>query len=210
MSAIAPRGEAPHAVPGGHGAVLAISAIFAVGYTWTAWPSLSVVILRTLRSSQGRRPLAGGLAGGLAGVLEVGLAAGPDDYSATKTGEIVRADLVFGLVFGLAFGLTGGLTFGPAVGFAGGLTGGLVFGPIFGLAGMRYIALLSLTRRWTDRWLPWRLKSFLQWCYHAGLMRIAGIGYQFRHRELQDYLARNPADLGAHPTQLAAASRDQS
>jgi hypothetical protein len=41
--------------------------------------------------------------------------------------------------------------------------------------------------------LPWRLGRFLHWCYtDAGLVRTAGIAYQFRHRELQDYLARHP------------------
>ncbi|MGX7829657.1 hypothetical protein ACTG9Q_31675 [Actinokineospora sp. 24-640] len=40
--------------------------------------------------------------------------------------------------------------------------------------------------------LPWRLGRFLHWCYQAGLIRQAGIGYQFRHRELQDHLAHHP------------------
>jgi hypothetical protein len=41
--------------------------------------------------------------------------------------------------------------------------------------------------------VPWRLGHFLAWSYNAGLIRTAGIGYQFRHRELQDHLARHPA-----------------
>lgn len=45
--------------------------------------------------------------------------------------------------------------------------------------------------------------SFLHWCYQAGLVRVAGIGYQFRHRELQDYFVRNP---GAPLKKLAAES----
>jgi hypothetical protein len=61
-----------------------------------------------------------------------------------------------------------------------------------GLVGWRYIALLLGTRRWSSHWLPWRLSVFMNWCYDAGLLRIAGIGCQFRHRELQDYLACNP------------------
>jgi len=77
-----------------------------------------------------------------------------------------------------------GLAFGPAY--------GPVFGPAFGLAGIRYVALLLLTRTGTKRSLPRRLGKFLNWCYQAGLIRIAGGGYQFRHRELQDYLARHP------------------
>jgi hypothetical protein len=34
------------------------------------------------------------------------------------------------------------------------------------------------------------LSSFVQWCYHCGLLRIAGNAYQFRHDELQRYFAR--------------------
>jgi hypothetical protein len=109
---------------------------------------------------------------------------------------------------GLAAGLAGGLAGELADGLAGELADGLGVGLVFGPAGMRYIALLSLTRRWSDRWLSWRLGSFMQWCYHAGLLRIAGISYQFRHQELQDYLARNPADPGASRT-LATVSRGE-
>lgn len=82
------------------------------------------------------------------------------------------------------------------VGLAGGLAFGLTFGPVFGLTGgpvsVRYLALLILTRRSAKRRLPWRLSHFLAWCYDAGLIRTAGTAYQFRHRELQDYLARQP------------------
>ncbi|NBE94510.1 MULTISPECIES: hypothetical protein [unclassified Nonomuraea] len=30
------------------------------------------------------------------------------------------------------------------------------------------------------------------WWFGAGLLRISGTAYQFRHRELQDYLAAHP------------------
>ncbi|MFF2009680.1 NACHT domain-containing protein [Streptomyces sp. NPDC058195] len=78
-------------------------------------------------------------------------------------------------------------------------------GPALGAAGVRYVALLLCTRRWwSDQPLPWRLGRFLDWCCDAGLMRTAGIGYQFRHRELQDFLARGgirhePPDGGPAP-----------
>lgn len=64
-------------------------------------------------------------------------------------------------------------------------------GPALGAAGVRYIAFLLCTRRWwSDQPLPWRLGRFLDWCCDAGLTRTAGIAYQFRHRELQDFLTR--------------------
>ncbi|MFD5017146.1 NACHT domain-containing protein [Streptomyces chartreusis] len=53
----------------------------------------------------------------------------------------------------------------------------------------RYLAFLCVCR---GRILPWRLGAFLNWCYDAGLLRISGIAYQFRHRELQDWLADHP------------------
>ncbi len=38
--------------------------------------------------------------------------------------------------------------------------------------------------------LPKRLTPFLDWAYAAGILRVSGTAIQFRHRELQDYLAR--------------------
>lgn len=35
--------------------------------------------------------------------------------------------------------------------------------------------------------LPRRLGQFLDWAYHAGLLRMSGTATQFRHRELQDH-----------------------
>ncbi|WP_405526866.1 NACHT domain-containing protein [Streptomyces canus] len=40
--------------------------------------------------------------------------------------------------------------------------------------------------------LPLLLKPFLDWSVQAGLLRRAGSAYQFRHRELQVWLAANP------------------
>ncbi|WP_344660340.1 NACHT domain-containing protein [Catenulispora subtropica] len=53
-----------------------------------------------------------------------------------------------------------------------------------------YVAMLLCSRRWTKHPLPWRLNRFLSWSSEAGLLRTAGTSYQFRHKELQDYLAR--------------------
>ncbi|MFI6979020.1 NACHT domain-containing protein [Embleya sp. NPDC050154] len=60
-----------------------------------------------------------------------------------------------------------------------------------GGAGVRYLALLLCTRRGPRR-LPWRLGRFLAWATDAGLLRVSGTAYQFRHRELQEWLADNP------------------
>ncbi|MEU1220514.1 NACHT domain-containing protein [Streptomyces microflavus] len=45
------------------------------------------------------------------------------------------------------------------------------------------------------RKVPFRLSRFLDWCHAAGLIRITGGVYQFRHREFQEWLARHPAPL---------------
>ncbi|RLK54415.1 NACHT domain-containing protein [Actinokineospora cianjurensis] len=152
--------------------------------------------------------LAGGLAGGLAVGLTLGLALGltrgtPWEHHDAASGtwdprEIVRQDfaltLGLGLVFWLMIWLTIGLT--PAVILGLMLGSGSLAGLGFGGTGIRYAALLLCTRDlFTSRPLPWRLSRFLHWCYHTGLIRQAGIGYQFRHRELQDHLAQHP-----HPT----------
>ena len=70
----------------------------------------------------------------------------------------------------------------------------------------------SRTRRWSNHWLPWRFGRFLHWCYEAGLIRVAGISYQFRHRELQDYLACNlgTSKLGRGVILAAATGAEQS
>lgn len=41
--------------------------------------------------------------------------------------------------------------------------------------------------------LPVRLRSFLDWASTAGLLRPSGIAYQFRHQELQQWIAARPA-----------------
>jgi hypothetical protein len=68
----------------------------------------------------------------------------------------------------------------------------LLFAPVMGMpfvsmAWSRYrLATLIL---FLQRRLPWRLITFLQWNYDAGLMRISGLSYQFRHLKLQRWLA---------------------
>lgn len=45
------------------------------------------------------------------------------------------------------------------------------------------------------RRLPVGLGGFLEWCVEAGIMRVEGFAYQFRHRELQEWLAARPYDF---------------
>jgi hypothetical protein len=99
----------------------------------------------------------------------------------TRTGlKHLSGGLAGGLTFGLAFGLVGGLAVGLGIGLAVGLAGGP--------ASMRYFGFLLATR---GR-LPWFLGRFLHHSYRIGILRVSGIAYQFRHRELQDYLGSEP------------------
>ncbi|MEU8205449.1 NACHT domain-containing protein [Streptosporangium sp. NPDC049046] len=142
------------------------------------------------------------LGSGLGGGLSVGLIAGlmARDYSPTRPHKVAGSSIVAGLASGLAIGLMLLLIILPTgkhedltTTLAVGLFAGLTLGFLRGLAGWRYVALLLCTRRWNTEWLPWRLGIFLDRCYKMGLIRIAGSAYQFRHRELQEYLARLPA-----------------
>ncbi|MGW1993815.1 NACHT domain-containing protein [Embleya sp. NPDC001921] len=143
----------------------------------------------------------GGLAGGIAGVILCVLLVlcgfTSDDHTLRRKGprDPVRLDLVSGLVIGtmggLIYGLAFGLVFGAGVGVALGTTLGAAIACVFGEAGHRYIAFLMCVRRGPHR-LPWRLGRFLHHADEAGLLRTTGIAYQFRHRELQDWLAHHP------------------
>ncbi|MFM9697891.1 NACHT domain-containing protein [Streptomyces europaeiscabiei] len=55
----------------------------------------------------------------------------------------------------------------------------------------RYLAFRLCTLG--GRRLPARLRSFLDWASTAGLLRPSGIAYQFRHQELQQWIAARPA-----------------
>jgi hypothetical protein len=119
--------------------------------------------------------IAGGLAGGITAGLSGGLAFG------------LAAGLVYGLAAGLATGLATSLVTGLSTGLTLGLAGGLVGGVyLFTGAGRRYLVFLCCAR--SRGMLPFRTGSFLNWAYKAGLLRLSGSAYQFRHRELQQWL----------------------
>lgn len=175
----------------------------------TRWPNPARIDPTLLRSSAGRRNFAsmlgrglvlglvlgvvggvvfgfagggafasvGGFAGGFAGMLVLGLTTSNINHSMNPR-DVLRADLTGWFVFELVFVV--GLA--VVVAFEGGPGGA---------ATLRYLSFLICARKI----LPWRLGAFLYWSYGAGLLRVAGIAYQFRHRELQDYMAINPASI---------------
>ncbi|MGW0801149.1 NACHT domain-containing protein [Streptomyces sp. NPDC002692] len=140
-----------------------------------------------------------GLVSGLGAGLTDGVSQPLHNAQPTDPRHPVRDDLRLGLMAGLVAGLGGGLVAGLAVGPGAGLYAGLaglvsgLVGLVTGLywfsgAGRRYLVFLLCIR---GR-LPWRLGTFLNWAYEAGLLRISGVAYQFRHRELQDWLTAHP------------------
>ncbi|CAM5273209.1 hypothetical protein SPURM210S_06157 [Streptomyces purpurascens] len=109
----------------------------------------------------------------------------------------LRDDTVYGLVYAVSTGLFGGLAVGgtvalllePSTGLVVGAATAIASGQASGLsAARRYLVFLLCARRR----LPFRLGRFLDWACAAGLMRYSGPAYQFRHAELQHWLAAHP------------------
>ena len=131
---------------------------------------------------------AAGLAAGLQGSFS--LAAAPTSVMRQN----ITYALMIALTIALAGGLAGGLAYGFAVGLAFGLAGGLAVGLVAGLVSGLEVWVRYLTGCWLARrkgLLPRRVGRFLDWAYRANLLRMSGTAAQFRHRELQDWLARN-------------------
>jgi hypothetical protein len=118
-----------------------------------------------------------------------------DTIGVTDPRDLLRGTVGSAVGSGLSLGVISWLLWSglPGNGVGAGVAYGTTAAVWVGAAAFRYLALLLCTRRWSRHPLPWRLGRFLGWCYGAGLIRVAGIGYEFRHRELQDYLARRPA-----------------
>lgn len=207
LIALAARSPAPHRLKtdqmSGRLGFLRLSLRFTAGFT--AGLALGLT---------GR--FADGVAAGLTFLLALGLTSGLvleiDNHSPHAIGpqDVIQADRNFGLAAGLAFGLGGGLAgglagalarwlaarlgtgllpepgglpLGVAEGFALGLAFALAFG---GASSARYYLGVAVGAFRGTR--PAKFSTFLDWCCHAGLLRVSGIAYQFRHRQLQDWL----------------------
>ncbi|MFJ2232535.1 NACHT domain-containing protein [Streptomyces sp. NPDC087859] len=107
-----------------------------------------------------------------------------------------RIAVIFGLFSGLASGIsqtyTSDQVSGDLTAFLSAPAFALLVGfVILARASRRYLSFLICMR---GR-LPWRLNRFLRWSYNVGILRASGVAYQFRHLELQDWLAQQ---AGSH------------
>ncbi|MGC0334313.1 hypothetical protein RKD23_007303 [Streptomyces sp. SAI-170] len=136
-----------------------------------------------------------GLGAGFRFSMAAGLRGAPT--TAVSPPVALRDDTVYGLVYAVSTGLFGGLAVGstvallldPATGLVIGTATAIASGQASGLsAARRYLVFLLCSRRR----LPFRLGHFLDWSCSAGLMRYSGPAYQFRHAELQHWLAAHP------------------
>lgn len=118
-----------------------------------------------------------------------------DDLMAATVSAVVIAVpvlLVFEAGIGRAVGIPKVDSWG-AISIA--VTAALAFGPLGRHAWIRYrlgAALAAAHGR-----LPLKLNRFFNWATEAGLLRVSGSAYQFRHLELQQWLLRNGMEESA-------------
>ena len=113
---------------------------------------------------------------------------------------VLRRDLVAGVASGMLLGFISpfGLGFDAHdLVILGVAEGALITASFTGGLSQLHLAFVLAARG--QRMLPLRLGTFLDWATDLGLLRLAGPAYQFRHRELQDWLASTslPPDRGS-------------
>jgi len=161
----------------------------------------------------GGRPTAvtSGIGATLAAITLAGLIGGI--VQAASPQHVLLNDFIFGAVFALGVaiaaalpaGLTGGIATSlhlktyltppgsAALAVAIAVIGGVILGSRIWT---RYILMLLLVA--PSKRVPWQLSYFISWCYRAGLLRISGVAYEFRHDELKTYLRNFPEFMPMH------------
>jgi hypothetical protein len=134
-----------------------------------------------------------GIISGVTFGIFAGMAIGLEETSPQAIGpqDFIRADGIYGLVVGIMGGIAISVGAGTVIGFRLGLAAGITFAiteaAAFGAnAWVRYHLTNVISALRQDG--PPRFGSFLDWAQQAGLLRVSGVAYQFRHRQLQDWL----------------------
>ncbi|MFE3205589.1 hypothetical protein [Embleya sp. NPDC059237] len=136
--------------------------------------------------------LAIGLAVALLGWLRAAVSGSSDDAARfAHPRDLPRANLAVTLALGIGGGVCLGLVGTLVSGLGFGLTVACGYALMVGIAGSRNVVFAAWVHLGTHQ-LPWRLGRFLNWATEAELLRVAGTAYQFRHRELQEWLTRTP------------------
>ena len=151
----------------------------------------------------GPAPLAVGGAGAFVLGVALGLAFKIATGGWSKDAELAhpREALHRNPTIGVAFGLTGAvaaflvfvLNQGVIASLACALIGGVTFGLAFGATAWSR-TMIGLIVAATRGLLPLRLWTFLDWACEARLLRVSGATYQYRHRELQEFLTSSEGD----------------
>lgn len=111
-----------------------------------------------------------------------------EPYDETHPLRPLLNDRHYSILVGLTLGAFSALYYFPIYG----TTLAVIFGSmcllwgIFASAYARY--LVAVFYAWSKLGLPLRFTRFLDWGRSVGLLRISGLGYQFRHQELRDFL----------------------
>jgi hypothetical protein len=131
------------------------------------------------------------LATALGVVFKIATGGWSKDAELTHPREALRRNPTIGLAFGLTGGVAAFIVFvlnqDVLTSLACALVGGVTFGLAFGAIAW-FRTMVGLVTAATRGLLPLRLWTFLDWACEARLLRISGATYQFRHRELQDFL----------------------
>jgi hypothetical protein len=73
----------------------------------------------------------------------------------------------------------------------------------FGFAGQAWLRyLVAVAVRAHRNRLPLRFGRFLDWAHRAGILRVAGDAYQFRHVELREWLRWSHVEPTRRATEL--------
>lgn len=193
----------PHAVATGALAGLAVGMM--TGLMSTAWSGHAVGI---------KAGLAFGLAGGLVAGFWDGLSTTSDDRLALgqDAHRIIRDDAAFAVGVGIVLWISFTIALGAVLGVVDALKTALPLGipsvlmimASFGIASGRYASATTIFA--FTRQFPSRPADFFEWARSAGLLRVNGPAYQFRHGTYQHWLATSGVDNGLPAAQRSGAS----